>query len=104
MKKRQYRCGLIVGIILGLMVGTPGVEGAKDTLIIGLEEKSTSLDPAKLGEVVSTHIAHKLYETLVTFNVEEDYTKPVPDLAESWEVSEDGKTWTFRLRKKETGV
>ena len=37
-----------------------------------------------------------LYNNLVTFDPE---LKIVPDLAESWETTGDGTTWTFRLRK-----
>ena len=37
-----------------------------------------------------------MYNQLVRF--EPDMT-PVPELAESWEVSKDGLTWTFKLRQ-----
>jgi ABC-type transport system substrate-binding protein len=37
-----------------------------------------------------------LYNNLVTFDPE---LKIVPDLAESWETSPDGTTWTFKLRR-----
>ena len=37
------------------------------------------------------------YDNLLRWDFE--YTKPLPNLAESWEVSPDGTSYTFRLRK-----
>jgi peptide/nickel transport system substrate-binding protein len=42
------------------------------------------------------HWLNKIYSHLVTYNVE--YTEIIGDLAESWEVSSDNLTWTFKLR------
>lgn len=39
----------------------------------------------------------KYFSRLVTYD--KDFTELFGDLAESWDVSEDGKTWTFNLRK-----
>jgi peptide/nickel transport system substrate-binding protein len=43
------------------------------------------------------HWLNKIYSHLVTYNVE--YSEIVPDLAESWSVSDDNLTWTFNLRQ-----
>jgi peptide/nickel transport system substrate-binding protein len=53
-----------------------------------------NLNPLNAGG--DYHWLNKIYSHLVTYNVE--YTEIVPDLAESWEVSDDSKTWTFKLR------
>ena len=42
-------------------------------------------------------IAHAMYEPLLTFEGG-DMSKPVPLIAESYELSEDGKTLTLPLR------
>lgn len=93
-----YVCVLTCIVILSFSFATPCIAGQKDTLVIGLEEKTTSIDPAKLVETVSAEIVNRVYEKLVTFE-EGNYTEPISELAESWELSEDGKTWTFHLRK-----
>lgn len=43
------------------------------------------------------HWFNKIFSHLVTYNVE--YTEIIPDLAESWSISDDSLTWTFNLRK-----
>lgn len=43
------------------------------------------------------HWFNKIFSHLVTYNVE--YTEILPDLAESWSVSDDSLTWTFNLRQ-----
>ncbi|GAB4427186.1 MAG: ABC transporter substrate-binding protein [Chloroflexi bacterium OHK40] len=54
-----------------------------------------NLNPLKAGG--DYHWLNKIYSHLVTYNVE--YTAIVPDLAESWEISDDNLTWTFTLRE-----
>lgn len=54
-----------------------------------------NLNPLKAGG--DYHWLNKIYGHLVTYNVE--YTEILPDLAESWEVSDDNLTWTFHLRQ-----
>jgi peptide/nickel transport system substrate-binding protein len=55
----------------------------------------TTLDPAQLIENVSQHAAHQLYELIDL----DPYTLSlVPELAERWEISEDGLLYTFTLR------
>ena len=54
-----------------------------------------TLDPAKAADLPSLNVAHELNAGLTRFSgrgVE-------PDLAESWEPSENGLVWTFHLRK-----
>ncbi|MCC6845127.1 MAG: ABC transporter substrate-binding protein [Bacteroidetes bacterium] len=55
-----------------------------------------SLDPVGINDVTSHHIAHQVYDLLVDFD-ENLHLKP--ELAESWEISPDGLTYTYHLRK-----
>jgi len=54
-----------------------------------------SLDPQIAEDVPASHILRDLYEGLVG---EEASGKIVPGEAESWKVSEDGLTYTFKIR------
>ncbi|MBK9246928.1 MAG: ABC transporter substrate-binding protein [Ignavibacteria bacterium] len=55
-----------------------------------------SLDPVGINDATSHHIAEQIYDNLVTFD-EKLHIKS--ELAESWEVSPDGITYTYHLRK-----
>ena len=59
-------------------------------------EDIRSLDPVRIGDVVSHHVAHQLYDGLVDLD---SNLQLVPQLATSWEISEDGLLYTFHLRK-----
>lgn len=56
----------------------------------------TSLDPAFAGNQANTWATSQLFNGLVTFDKE---LSIVPDLAYKWDISEDGKTYEFQLRK-----
>ncbi len=56
-----------------------------------------SLFPLGITETVGHHIVTQIYEGLVRFNPK-DLTV-APCIAESWTLSEDGKTYTFKIRK-----
>ncbi|MBX3083530.1 MAG: peptide ABC transporter substrate-binding protein [Anaerolineae bacterium] len=55
----------------------------------------SSLDPAKASNAQDFQVVGLLYAGLV--RVDESLV-PVPDLAESWTVSDDGLTYTFKLK------
>ncbi|MDR7316777.1 ABC transporter substrate-binding protein [Brevibacillus nitrificans] len=66
------------------------------TITIGLKDEPDQLDIQKTGMAVANQIAGNLGGGLVTQDPETLEFKPY--LAESWTVSEDGKTWTFVIR------
>jgi peptide/nickel transport system substrate-binding protein len=70
-----------------------------DTLVIatGIDD-IVSLDPAEVFEFSGGDLANNVYDTLVTFDPANLSGGYIPGLAESWTVSEDGKTFTFKMR------
>lgn len=99
LKKSIIAVVIFTGVVaLNLLTLSNYAAAEKDTLIIGMQDDTLSLDPAKAYEAVSTGIVNQIYERLVTFK-EDDFTKPVPELAESWEMGSDGKTWIFHIRQ-----
>jgi oligopeptide transport system substrate-binding protein len=54
-----------------------------------------TLDPAVSGEMTSHNYIVQLFSGLVRLD---DNLEPVPDIARRWQVSDDGKTYTFYLR------
>jgi len=70
----------------------------KDTLVVALAfDDIISLDPGEAFELSSGEVLGNTYERLMRFDVN-DPTKLMGDLAKSWSVSPDGKTFSFELR------
>ncbi|MDP6037126.1 MAG: ABC transporter substrate-binding protein, partial [Candidatus Latescibacteria bacterium] len=70
---------------------------AERTLVYGRGGDSVGLDPALETDGESFKVCDNIYETLVSFVPER--TDLAPGLATSWEASEDGLTWAFKLRQ-----
>lgn len=54
-----------------------------------------SLDPATIGDSTSLSYANQIFSGLVRFN---DDMEIAPDIARDWDISDDGRTYTFYLR------
>lgn len=59
----------------------------------------SSIDPVKATDEVSLAAIINFYDPLLYPKVGEGSMEPGPHLAEKWEASPDGKTYTFTLRK-----
>ncbi len=57
-----------------------------------------TLDPAKAYDASSINLVQNIYDRLVTYNGS-DISNVKPMLAESWNISEDGLKYTFKIRK-----
>ena len=68
------------------------------TLVVETAFQLKTADPGRMFEPTGLLIDHAMYATLLTFTGD-DVKKPVPDLAESYTASKDGKVYTFKLRK-----
>ena len=66
------------------------------TLQVGLADDPPELDPHLTSSNASRTVLHNIFATLL--EVDENL-QIQPELAERWEVSEDGKTYTFFLRE-----
>ncbi len=77
-----------------------GGDSASDGVVLhrGNVAEPLSLDPHKASGTWENNIIGDMFVGLFTENAAGE---PVPGMAESWEVSEDGLTWTFILREAE---
>ena len=84
-------------------VAPPSAEAEEETPITATEEKVLNLygrdphtlDPAVSGEMRSHQYIMQLFSGLVCLG---DNLEPAPDIAQEWQVSDDGRTYTFYLR------
>ncbi|WP_395688315.1 ABC transporter substrate-binding protein [Caenimonas koreensis] len=81
-----------------LAVPSAFAQSKKDSIVLAMAlEPSPGLDPTGgAASSISEVTLYNIYETLTKVNSDGSVT---PLLAESWEVSPDLKTYTFRLRK-----
>ena len=66
------------------------------TLRVASMGEPASLDPHKVSGTWENYVVGDMFVGLTTENPK---AEPIPGVAESWEVSEDGKTYTFNLRE-----
>ncbi len=81
---------------------TGGTTGGKattvnDTFTFAQGADPRGLDPARIDDLESAKVIGNIYEGLLRYAA--DSTKVEPSLAESWEISPDGLTYTFKLRQ-----
>jgi oligopeptide transport system substrate-binding protein len=61
-----------------------------------LGDNPVTLDPTFVTDIYGSAIVRQIFDGLVQFDA---HLKPLPALAEFWEASRDGRTWTFTLRR-----
>ncbi len=102
-KLQKLTAGIIFCLTASVMT-LPSLQALAETppdmlVIANRIDDITTLDPAESFEFAGSDVIRNVYGRLVNFdplNLEKGYE---PDLAESWTVSEDGKTITFTMRE-----
>jgi len=70
-----------------------------DSLVMAWQiDDVISLDPAEVFEFTASEVMGNAYERLITYDPK-DVSKISGEIAESWTVSPDGKTLTFKIRQ-----
>jgi oligopeptide transport system substrate-binding protein len=80
--------------VAGLLM-TTCLASAESVLNRGNGAEPETLDPAKSTGVTESNIQYELFEGLTTYSHNGDVA---PGIAEKWDVSDDGLTYTFHLR------
>jgi oligopeptide transport system substrate-binding protein len=84
------------GLVLAASLGLTSPAWADDTLDRGVGSEWSSLDPQVNFDAAAGWIQSDAYEGLVSYDRS---GKVIPGAAESWDISADGKTYTFHLRE-----
>jgi len=90
--------GVMAGALGSIPSRAPASEGITrgGRLILGTPQTIQTLDPHAFGIFNNRNAWPSLYNSLVWYDAD---MNPLPDLAKSWEVSPDGRTYTFELHK-----
>lgn len=102
-KKNNHYLSILLFITISCFFG--GCTGKKTAVKLGNEQQilhkgngtePEDLDPHIVTGVPEHHILQALFEGLVTLDPKT--LQVLPGIAESWDISEDGKVYTFHLR------
>jgi oligopeptide transport system substrate-binding protein len=99
----KFRTGISLCLFAGALLGSACLRpvfadtasDAKHTFTFRINGEPATLDWNRAHTPIETYLMVNLMEGLVGLD---DNLKPVPALAQSWKVSADGKTYTFKLR------
>ncbi|HVI84518.1 MAG TPA: ABC transporter substrate-binding protein [bacterium] len=100
---RRIITGLLICVLFSAWASVRGSfaanYGPQQTMIIAKDiTDALTLDPNLVYEVSGAIVDHNMYSNLVTF-VRGNLTQPRPQVAQSWEVSQDARTYTFHLNR-----
>ena len=84
-----------LALALALATSISSIASAESIWRRGAAGDAATLDPQKTSTVVESDVLLDLFEGLVTYNAKGEL---VPGAAESWTISDDGLTYTFKLR------
>ena len=90
---RRLALALSVALLTSTALAQAPRAGGTLNLIVNPEPPGINLGNAKLGP--SSFVGSKIYEGLISLSPK---LEPIPRLAQSWTISPDGKTYTFKLR------
>ncbi len=94
----NLRTRLLAGV--ACLAAAPAIAATPDNALVmawNIDSIST-FDPAQIGEVVTSEIVSNTCDNLVEFKPDAE-SEVLPSFATSWEMSEDGKELTFKLRE-----
>jgi peptide/nickel transport system substrate-binding protein len=96
-KRLRVLALVAVAVLAVVAAGCGGDEGGGgDTLVFAGASDPTALDGALISDGESIRVLYQITEGLT--RLRPGTSEVEPSLAESWETSPDGKTWTFNLR------
>ena len=94
--KIRFASALLL-LALSLLAAPAPAQPRKDAVVLGMTLEPPGLDPtAGAASAIAEVVLYNVFETLTKVNGDGSIT---PLLAESWTVSPDAKTYTFRLRR-----
>ncbi|MHA7773534.1 ABC transporter substrate-binding protein [Roseibium sp. M-1] len=94
MRLRNVGMGLVSALALAASMG---LAHAKSDIVVAMQLEPPHLDPTSAAAgAIDSVLYSNVFEGLTRFGPDGSV---IPGLAESWEISEDGKTYTFKLHE-----
>ncbi len=87
---------LMLALIMIFSLASCSDDGAGGSISYALDASPSTLDPQYAGETSAQIVINNVFEGLVRVS---ENGEVVPGIADSWEISPDGLTYTFRLNQ-----
>ncbi len=99
MGMKAFLAATAVGLCLAVpLAGVAHAQTPRDTVVMAKQiDDIISMDPAESFEFSGSEALGNIYDKLLTFNVK-NVSEIRGQLAQTWSVADDGKTYTFKLR------
>src|SRR5438874_5833173 len=100
----MHRLGVLVaGLVTLALAGSAGAQERPrygGELVFVVPTEPASYDGHREGTFALIHPLAPIYNTLLRFDpIDRTGTRVVGDLAESWTIAKDGRTYTFKIRR-----
>jgi peptide/nickel transport system substrate-binding protein len=96
-RSRSFCWATLIASLVGLTLTAPALAQQRGgTLIAAFSADPAGFDPVRGPSGMSHVVIEQVYSTLMLLDPD---AKPIPGLAESYEMSEDGLAYTFKLRE-----
>ena len=91
------RSVMAASVALAATFAAPTLQANAETVLRVIPHADLkNLDPIWTTAYISRNHGYLIYDTLFAMN---DKFEPQPQMVDTWEVSDDKKTWTFKLRE-----
>src|SRR2546421_148914 len=87
----------LTSLAIAALLSAAAAPASGQTFVFGAQGEPVQLDPAVITDGISSRLTRQIFDGLVKYRGAT--TEVEPALAEKWEVSRDGKVWTFQLRR-----
>ncbi len=95
-KQMKRFLSLALAIMMIFSLASCSDDGAGGSISYALDDSPSTLDPQYAGDTSAQIVINNIFEGLVRISGDGEI---VPGIAESWEVSPDGLTYTFKLKQ-----
>lgn len=95
-KQMKRFLSLALAFIMIFLLASCSDDGAGGSIPYALDDSPSTLDPQYAGDTSAQIVINNIFEGLVRVTGDGEI---IPGIAESWEVSPDGLTYTFRLKQ-----